>query len=85
MFQGVEKDLSFRSAVKCGTCDGSGSKSKSKPQTCKVSKTRREQENVFVERLLLFRRVAELDSKFLSKDFLLLRSLADRAEEKDLW
>lgn len=32
----MEKDLTFRSAVKCGTCDGSGSKSKSKPQTCKV-------------------------------------------------
>jgi DnaJ-class molecular chaperone len=37
--KGVEKDLSFRSAVKCAPCNGSGSKSGTKPQTCKVRKT----------------------------------------------
>ncbi len=34
--RGVEKDLTFRAAVKCTPCSGTGSKSSTKPLTCKV-------------------------------------------------
>lgn len=34
--KGVEKDIVYRANVSCKTCNGSGSKSGTKPQTCKV-------------------------------------------------
>lgn len=33
-YKGIEKTIKFTTAVKCNTCDGTGSKSKSRPTTC---------------------------------------------------
>lgn len=35
-YKGIEKNIKFSTAIKCDTCDGTGSKSKSKPATCGV-------------------------------------------------